>query len=117
MTEPRHRTVDFGAPSRDDDAQPARGVFVPIFLVALSVTSWFGFQTLQLVREQQQLEAVKVNLAAQELAATKVRAALDQVATATAKLATEGNSNARLIVEQLRSRGVTISSPGASAPR
>jgi hypothetical protein len=68
-------------------------------------------------REQQQLEAMSVNLGPQELAATKLRAALDQVATATARLAGEGNGNARLIVDQLRSRGVTINSPAASAPR
>lgn len=94
-----------------------RSAFVPILLLVLSVTAWFGFQTLQLMREQQQLEAAKVNLAPQELAATKLRTALDQVATATAKLAAEGNVNARLIVEQLRSRGVTINSPAASASR
>ena len=90
---------------------------MPLLFVALSVTGWFGFQTLQLVREQQQLEAVKVSLAPQEAAATKLRVALDQVATATATLAAEGNVNARSIVEQLRSRGVTINSPAASAPR
>jgi len=90
---------------------------VPMLLVALSVSGWFGFQTLQLVREQQQLEAAKVSLGPQELAATKLRTALDQVVTATAKLAAEGNGNARLIVEQLRSRGVTINSPAASGPR
>jgi hypothetical protein len=103
--------------SLDHEAPPARGAFVPILLIALSVAGWFGFQTLQLVREQRQLDAAKVGLAPQELAATRVRAALDQVATATAKLAAEGNVNARLIVEQLRSRGVTINSPAASAPR
>ena len=117
MTEPSRQTSEFRTPSHDEDVAPARGVFVPIFLVSLALTLWLGFQTLQLVREQQQLEAVKVNLAPQELAATKLRTALDQVATATAKLAGEGNGNARLIVEQLRSRGVTINSPAASASR
>jgi len=101
----------------DPEERPVRSAFVPILLIALSVTAWFGFQTLQLVREQQQLEAAKVSLAPQELAATKLRTALDQVATATAKLAEQGNVNARAIVEQLRSRGVTINSPAASAPR
>jgi hypothetical protein len=117
VTEPLHQPPEFRARSLDDEAPPARGPFVPVLLVALSVSCWFGFQTLQLVREQQQLEAVKVGLGPQELAATKLRTALDQVATATAKLATEGNGNARVIVEQLRSRGVTINSPAASAPR
>ena len=117
MTEPLHPPTEFGARSLDDEARAARGPFAPILLIALSVSGWFGFQTLQLVRERQQLEAAKVGLGPQELAATKLRTALDQVATATAKLAAEGNGNARLIVEQLRSRGVTINSPAASGPR
>ena len=117
MIEPLPQPTEFRARSLDDEAAAPRGPFVPIFLVALSVSGWFGFQTLQLVRERQQLEAAKVGLGPQELAATKLRTALDQVATATAKLAGEGNGNARLIVEQLRSRGVTINSPAASGPR
>jgi hypothetical protein len=117
VTEPSHQTLDFRQPSLDEEAPQGRGVFVPILLVALSWSSWSAFQTFQLVREQQQLEVMSVNLGPQELAATKLRAALDQVATATARLAGEGNGNARLIVDQLRSRGVTINSPAASAPR
>jgi len=117
MSEPLHPMPAFRTQLLDQDERPLRSAFVPILLIALSVTAWFGFQTLQLVREQQQLEAAKVSLAPQELAATKVRAALDQIATATAKLAAEGNTNARSIVEQLRSQGVTINSPAASAPR
>jgi hypothetical protein len=117
MTEPSAHPMDLRRRSVDEETPQARGVFLPILLVVLSVTGWFGFQTLQLVRERQQLEAAKLTLAPQELAATKVRAALDQVATATANLAAQGNGNARLIVEQLRNRGVTINAPGASAPR
>jgi hypothetical protein len=117
VTEPLHRPPEFEARSLDDAAPSARGPFVPVLLVALSVSGWFGFQTVQLVRERQQLEAAKVSLGPQELAATKLRTALDQVATATARLAAEGNGNARLVVEQLRSRGVTINSPAASGPR
>jgi nitrogen fixation/metabolism regulation signal transduction histidine kinase len=118
VNEPLHRPQEFEARSLDDEAPSARSPFVPMLLVALSVSGWFGFQTLQLVREQQQLEAAKVSLGLQELAATRLRTALDQVATATAKLAAEGNGNARLIVEQLRTRGVTINPAGAaSGPR
>ena len=117
MSEPPRATTAFKSQPGDEERRPARGAFVPILLVALSVSGWSAFQTFQLLREQQQLEAAKVALAPQELAAMKLRTALDQVATATAKLAAEGNVNARLIVEQLKSRGVTISSPAASAPR
>lgn len=116
MTEPPQPTL-FREEPLDREPRPLRSAFVPILLIGMSVTTWSGFQTLQLMRERQQLEAAQVALAPQELAATKLRTSLDQVATATAKLAAEGNANARLIVEQLRSRGVMISSPAASAPR
>lgn len=117
MTDPSGEALEFRRSSSDREASPALNLFVPILLLALSVSSWSAFQMLQLLRERQQLEAVKVGLGPQELAATKLRTALDQVATATARLAGEGNGNARLIVEQLRARGVTINSPAASAPR
>ena len=117
MTEPSGPAPHVRTSSVDEEAPPERSVFVPMLLVALSVCAWFGFQTFQLLGEQRQLEAMKVNLAPQELAATKLRAALDQVATATAGLADKGNGNARMIVEQLRLRGVTINPPAASAPR
>ncbi|HEY2558601.1 MAG TPA: hypothetical protein VGI48_02710 [Caldimonas sp.] len=89
---------------------------MPILLPALALTCWLAFQTLQLVREQRQLDAVQSGLLVQEQAAKKVRTALDEVATATAKLAGEGNANARSIVEQLRSRGITINPSGATKP-
>ena len=117
MTEAPPPTPTLWTQPLDQEERPLRSAFVPILLIALSVIAWSGFQTVQLVREQQQLEAAKVSLAPQELAATKLRAALDEIATATAKLAAEGNANARSIVEQLRSQGVTINSPAASAPR
>lgn len=92
------------------DASPrqATSVFIPALLLALAVVAWFAFQTMQLWREQQQLEVMNASLLPQEQAATKLRASLDEVATSTAKLAAGGNSNARAIVEQLRNRGITI---------
>jgi len=96
---------------------PTRSAFVPILLVVLALTTWLAAQAVQLVRERQQLELAQAGLAAPEQAATKLRASLDQIATATAKLAADGNPNARAIVEQLRSRGITITPSAASAPR
>ena len=94
-------------------AQARASVFIPALLLALAVVAWFAFQTVQLWREQQQLELMKTSLAPQEQAAAKLRASLDEVATSTAKLAAGGNANARVIVEQLRNRGVTINAAAA----
>jgi hypothetical protein len=83
-------------------------VFVPALLIALAIVVWFGFQTVQLVREWGQLSVAQSSLQPQEQNAIKLRASLDAVATSTVKLAAEGNGNARVVVEELRKRGVTI---------
>ena len=99
---------------------PIRGKspFVPVLLVALAMTAWFGFQTYQLVRELQPLARLRTAQDGPVEAAAKARASLDSVATATALLADRGNANARFIVDELRRRGITINQPGpaASAP-
>lgn len=97
--------------------QPTRGnVFVPMLLLALAIVGWLAFQGAQLLRERQQLIELQTGLATQADAATKLRASLDAVATATAKLASEGNDSAHVIVEELRKRGVTINPQGAPKP-
>lgn len=102
--------------ARDGGAAPPSpgpySVFVPALLVALAVVASLGFQAVQLVAEQQRLQAALSGLEAQQQAAVKLRASLDAVATATAKLAAGGNANARVVVDELRKRGVTITPQG-----
>ena len=95
-------------------AQAGVSLFLPILLLALAFVGWLGFQAMQQVSERQQLVQAQTHLDPQEQAATKLRASLDALAMATAGLAAQGNPNARVIVEELRKRGVTIN-PGAAA--
>jgi hypothetical protein len=108
------------APAPRTPAPPAPrqyGLFVPQLLMTLTLTGWLGFQAFQQVGERQQLKALDASGAAQEQAAQKVRASLEAIATATAKLAGDGNANAQSVVDQLRKRGVTINpSAGAKSP-
>jgi hypothetical protein len=102
-----------------DDAHasvPDRSIFLPALLVALALVASLGVQSVLLVIERQQLGAADANLVQPEQNATKLRASLEAVATATARLATEGNANARVIVDELRKRGVTINPAGAPKP-
>ena len=94
-------------------ARPRPTVFVPALLLTLAFVVWFGFQTVHLVREWRQLNLAQSTLQPQEQNATKLRASLDGVATSTANLAAAGNGNARVVVEELRKRGVTINAPAA----
>jgi hypothetical protein len=82
--------------------------FLPTLLMVLSLLSWFVFQGVQLGLEQRQLRLAHASLDSQHEAATKLRSALNALATATAKLASDGNANSRVVVEELRKRGVTI---------
>ena len=97
-------------------ASEGRSLFLPALLFALAFVGWLAFQTVQLVGERQGLATARASLDPMELNATKLRTALDALATATAKLATDGNANARVIVDELRKRGVTINPPGALKP-
>ncbi|HTP73393.1 MAG TPA: hypothetical protein VML58_14325 [Burkholderiaceae bacterium] len=96
-------------PGRDASG---RSLFLPSLLVSLALVVWLGFQTWQLVAERQQLRALHASQVATVETATKVRSSLDAVASQTAKLALQGNSNAGVIVEGLRKRGVTINPDG-----
>jgi hypothetical protein len=106
------------AVTNEEDSGPSRhGAFVPLLLLALAVVGWLAFQSTQLLRERDQLSNIESSLRPQEQNAAKLRASLDAVATATAKLAAAGNANARVIVDELRRRGVTINpSEGGKPP-
>lgn len=82
--------------------------FIPALLLASALVLWFAFQTFQLSSERTQLAVIKGNQAAQVEAAAKIRSALDSLAASTQRLATSGNANAQLIVQELQKRGVTI---------
>ena len=102
-----------GAPeARPRGAQP----FVPMLLLALAVVAWLAAQTWAQWADREQLAAAAAAIEPQAQNATKLRASLDAVATQTAKLAAEGNPTARVIVEELRKRGVTINPNGAKTP-
>jgi hypothetical protein len=92
------------APRRPDLLSP----FVPLLLLAVSLLTWFAFQSWQLAAERQQLQKLAANLQPQIEQANQRRMALDRLALATRQLAGQGNANARVIVDELRRRGVTI---------
>ncbi len=100
-------------PSRRSSTRNGASPFLPLLLLSLALLGWFSFQSYQLAGERQQLMALRAGQDAQIEAASKVRASLDTVASATARLAEGGNINARLLVDELRKRGITIN-PGAA---
>ncbi len=103
---------EFGLPHAPE---PPRGsVFLPMLLLSLAFVAWLGFQALQQWTDREQVAQALAGLEAPEQNATKLRASLDAVATQTSRMASEGNPNARLIVDELRKRGITINPNGAT---
>lgn len=98
------------------EAQPAapRGPFVPLLLGTLSLLGWLGFQTYQLMADREALQAAHQGQQQTVDNAGKLRGSLDALAADTQRMADAGNGNARLLVEELRKRGVTIN-PAATA--
>ncbi len=109
-------------PRRDSRVQPApmalsapHSPFVPLLLGGLALLGWLGFQTQQLVNERAALAGVH---ASQQLTvdnAGKLRGSLDALAADTQRIADAGNPNARLLVEELRKRGITINAAASGA--
>ena len=97
--------------------------FIPILILALSFVGWSGFQTAQLVFEKDNLAALRAGQDKQVEDSKKLRDGLDNLAKATLALSNRGNANARLIVDELRRRGVTINpdappaAPAAAEPK
>jgi hypothetical protein len=102
------------SPSSRQSAQ--RGTFVPLLLGGLALLLWFGLQTWLLLDEKANLRATHASQQQTVDRAGKLRQSLDAIAADTQRLADAGNPNARLLVEELRKRGITINPTAATAP-
>jgi len=91
-----------------------RSPFLPCALLAASFVAWLAFQTWNLVGERSQLALAYAAQHVQIERADKLRVALDTLAMTTQRLAGEGSAAARVVVDELGKRGVTIN-PAAAA--
>ena len=85
--------------------------------MVVAAVVWPVFQCYQLVNEKDALATVYGNQVRQHENATKLRTSLDTIARETKLLAEQGNAGAKLIVDELARRGVSISTtppPGAT---
>jgi len=104
-SEPRHHEHDARAYSP----------FLPLLLLVLAGVAWPAFQCYQLINEKQALATVHTNQNKPFEDSGKLRNSLDGIARDTALLASKGNPGAKLIVDELARRGVTIN-PSAPPP-
>jgi hypothetical protein len=93
----------------EEPIEPAlQSPFVPMLLLTLVMTGWFTFQAAQLVRERDTLRVMRAGQEKNVEESTKLRGSLDALLHETAALAANGNTSARLVVEGLTKRGITI---------
>lgn len=83
-------------------------VFLPLLLTLIGVVLWMGFQATQLWMENSTLSRLSDKQEATLRTAQGMRQQLNALASGVAKLAQAGNPNAKLIVNDLRRRGITI---------
>jgi hypothetical protein len=93
-----------------------RSPFIPFLILALAVTGWAAFQMTQLLRERDSLETARSNQERPMENSKKLRDQLDGLARETQLLANKGNAGARLIVDELKKRGITINPEPPATP-
>lgn len=100
---------------RSEQPAPA-SPFLPLLLVAAAVTLGAGLQTIQLLDDGATLSEQHAAQEPRMESAKKLRAQLEGISGGLAKLATQGNANARKMVEELKARGITVRAPNETAP-
>ena len=113
------RSREEGKASRAAKAQRAppapHSAFLPLLLGLLALLSWLCFQAWMLGNERSALQAAHQGQQQTVENAGKLRASLDGLAADTQRLADRGNSNAALLVTELKKRGITINPQAAAA--
>jgi cell division protein FtsB len=86
---------------------------LPLTLTLAALLIWFGFHTVALVLERNNLIAVKSNFDAGMKEAQKMQAQLQTLVTQTAELASKGNASAKAAIEELAKKGIPLSAAPA----
>ena len=113
VTKARQASTPKAAAAR---AATTHGVFAPVLLAVLTLLGSMGWQTWLLYSDRQALHSAHTQQQPAVVNAAKLRGSLDTLAADTQRLADGGNASARLLVEELKKRGVTINA-GGPAPK
>lgn len=105
-------------PARAAASGVVHSPFVPLLLATLALLGWLALQAQQMLAERDALAAARQSQQQTVDTAAKLRASLDALAADTQRMAHTGNPSAKLLVDELARRGVTINSslaPDAAA--
>ena len=87
-----------------------------MLLLTVALVGWLHVQAIQLLNKRSVQKQVWIGQETQVQQSVKVRSALDALARDTAQLAERGNANAKLLVDELHKRNITIN-PNATATK
>jgi hypothetical protein len=90
--------------------------FLPLLLVVAAVTLGAGLQTVQLLDDGQTLTEQHAAQEPRMETAKKLRAQLEGISGGLAKLAGQGNANAKKMVDELKARGIQLRAPTETKP-
>ena len=99
------------SPTQSKSGSRRYGVYLPLLLTLIGIVSWLVFQTSQLVIEHGALLQLRANQVSTLHTMQKMRKQLETLSVGAAKLAQQGNPNAKLIVDDLHRKGITINPP------
>ena len=111
-----HSSSRHGERSRREHGERQYSPFLPMLLLVIGAVAWPAFQCYQLANEKQAIATIYGNQIRQFDDSGKLRNSLDGLARDTALLAAKGNPSAKLIVDELARRGVTIDPTKQAAP-
>lgn len=92
--------------------------FLPVLILGLVLLGWFGFQAVQLRVERGAINEALTNQEKTVNESKKLRDSFYAIAHGAEQLADAGNPGARLVVDGLKKRGITITPnppPGGDA--
>jgi hypothetical protein len=82
-----------------------------LLLLSSAFVLLLSFQTYSLIRDRVALFSVRAGQEANVQQSLKLRQQLDSLAKGTARLADDGDANARAVVDAMRKQGVTLKAP------
>jgi hypothetical protein len=96
-----------GANEADTPVVEKSPLVLPLILMLLALTIYFGFQTLQFLYERNNLVMVKSSQEAAIREAQKIQTQFKTLVGKTGELAGKGHAGAKMVMEELLKRGVS----------
>jgi len=90
----------------DYEPEPQSDSSLALIITLAALLLWFGFQSVQALRERGNLSGVKANQESALQEAEKIRLQFHALLAKTSELANQGHGGAKMVVDELQRRGL-----------